>query len=102
MSLLLLVLASIASLVTMAIFFVIGQHRRARRILIRWGIGVAAYAGILVAMAGQAVNTTLTFKVPSDTRPLFFNAGVNGIQYASFVNGNGDVLHRPRIRFRIE
>ena len=189
MSLLLLVLTSMVSLVAMAIFFMLGQHRRAGRIFIGWGIGVAAYAGILVAIAMrpndlafqtgvpfcdddvcgsiesitrtpaasgdvsyrlgfrlfskanlglqstkgaaiyladehnrrflpipdpsaipfdvaiqpvQSVNSSLTFNVPSDARPLFFNVGVNSIQYASFVIGNGDLLHKPRIRFRLE
>lgn len=51
---------------------------------------------------GQPVNTSLTFSVPSDARSVFFNAGVNSLQYASFVIGNGDLLHNPRIRLRIE
>jgi hypothetical protein len=189
MSLLLLLLASIVTLVTTAILAVMGRRRRARRVLVRWGIGVAAYAGILLATAmrphevafqtgapfcdddmcgslesitktpaasgevtyrlgfrlfsranrgsrstkgaafylsddrnrrflpfqessgtpfdvpvqpGQSVNTSLSFKVPSDARSLFFNAGVNSLQYASFVIGNGDLLRKPRIRFRIE
>lgn len=189
MSLLLLVLASIVTWIASAILAAIGQRRRARRVLLRWGIGVAAYAGILVVLAlrphdrefktgvpfcdddvcgsiesiaktpapsgevayrldfqlfstanrgprsakgaalylsdrhnrryfpvedpsaipfdvsiqpGQPVNTSLTFHVPSDARPVFFNVGVNHLQYASFVIGNGDLLHNPRIRLRIE
>lgn len=191
MSFFLLLLTSIVCLASGAFFFVLGQRRRAGRILVRWGVGVAAYTAILFTMAmrphelafhtgtpfcdddmcgsiesitrtpaaagevtyrlgfrlfsranhgsrstkgaavylsdernrrflpdpnpntsaipfdvaiqpGKSVSTSLTFHVPSETRPLFFNAGVNSIQYASFVIGNGDLLHKPRIRFRIE
>jgi len=189
MSFLLLALASIVSLVAIAVFFVTGQYSRAGRILVRWGIGVAAYAAILVVVAmrpqnlpfkpgvpfcdddmcgsienivktpsapgevtyrldfrlfskanhgprstrgaavyltddrnrcflpvhdssaipfdvaiqpGQSVNTSLTFNVPADTRTLFFAASMERIQYASFVIGNGDLLHKPRTRFRIQ
>ena len=188
MSFVLLALASIVSLVAFAVFFVTGQYSRAGRILVRWGIGVAAYAAILVVVAmrpqniafkpgvpfcdddmcgsvenivktpaqgevtyrldfrlfskanhgprstrgaavyltddrnrrflpvhdssaipfnvaiqpGQSVNTSLTFNVPADASTLFFAASMERIQYASFVIGNGDLLHKPRIRLRIQ
>jgi len=188
MSLLLLVIASIFALVMTAILVVMGQRRRTGRVLVRWGIGAAAYAGILVVVPirphdaafktgapfydddmcgsiesitktpassgkvtyrlrfrlfseanrgprstkgaaiylsdernrrffplqdtsaipfdvsiqpGRSAKTSLTFNVPSDTRSVFFNAGVNRLQYASFVIGNGDLLHKPRIRLRM-
>jgi hypothetical protein len=190
MSLLLLVLASTVSLVAAAVFFVIGQHRRAGRILIRWVIGLTAYATVLVTVAaarhpsdlafktgtpfcdddlcgsiehvdriastsgevtyrlglrlfskaihgrrsaqgatlyltdehhrrffpvhdassipldvavapGQSVNTSLTFIVPSDAQTLFFAAQMDRVSPVSFMIGNGDLLHKPRISLHI-
>ena len=188
MSLFLLLIASVCTAVLAAMLFVTGQGRRASRVLIWWGIGVAAYAGVLVVAGmnprdlvfqagapfcdddlcgsiesitrtpvtsgevgvrlgfrlfsranrgprsakgvslylsdqrdrrffpvrgssvipfdvaiqpGQSLDTSLSFKVPSNARSLFFNAGVDRVQYASFVIGNGDLLGRPRIRIRI-
>lgn len=60
---LLLALASIVSLVTAAVFFVIGQHRRGGRILIRWAAGLAAYATILVTVAVTMRPSKLSFKI---------------------------------------
>jgi hypothetical protein len=189
MSLFLLALASVACLILITVFMVTGQPGRARRMLIRWSIGVAAYAVTLIAVAmmphdlpfqpgvpfcdddmcasiqsvgktpaasgevayqlgfrlfskanrgprstrgatvyladdrnrrfqpvpdssaipfdvaiqpGQTVNTSLTFNVPSDARTLFFAARMERMQYASFVIGNGDLVHKPRIRLRIQ
>ena len=51
---------------------------------------------------GQSVNTSLTFHVPSDAHTLAFAAGMDHIQYASFVIGNGDLLHNPRLKLRIQ
>jgi hypothetical protein len=191
MSFLLLVFGSIVSLVTAAVFFVIGQHRRAGRILIRWAVGLAAYATILVTAAvamrpnklsfkigerfcdddlcgsienvdkttstsgevtyrlgfrlfskanrgqrsakgatiyltdehnrrflpvhdpsaipfdvaippGHSVNTSFTFNVPPNAHTLFFAARMDRVSPASFMIGNGDLLHKPRISFRIQ
>ena len=63
MSFLLLVLASIVSLVMAAAFFVIGQHGRSGRILIRWVVGLAAYATILVTVAVAMRPSNLSFKI---------------------------------------
>ena len=51
---------------------------------------------------GKPVSTSLTFHVPEDAGALYFAAGTDGIQYASFIIGNGDLLHNPRVRFRIQ
>jgi hypothetical protein len=51
---------------------------------------------------GQSVNTSLTFHVPSDARTVAFAAGMDHIQYASFIIGNGDLLNHPRLRLRIQ
>jgi len=50
----------------------------------------------------QSVNTALTFQVPSDARTLAFAAGMDHIQYASFIIGNGDLLHNPRLKLRLQ
>jgi hypothetical protein len=190
MAILLLVclLASIATLVTVAVLFLGGQSVRAASLLRRWGTGVAVYLAIVIAVAalpgnsdryargphcdddwcmsvdnitatpgapgevafrvsvrifslanrgprsargawlyltdehgrrftmahdpaaipidvslrpGETVATSLTFNVPVDASDLYFTGGVEGIHYASFIIGNGDLLHKPRIRFRI-
>jgi hypothetical protein len=49
-----------------------------------------------------SVDTSLTFHVPSDARTLFFAGGLDGIRYASFIIGNGDLLHKPRLKLRIQ
>jgi len=49
----------------------------------------------------QSVNTWLTFEVPADARQLRFIGGLPGIGYASFIIGNGDLVHRPRMSFRV-
>jgi hypothetical protein len=51
---------------------------------------------------GKAVNTSLTFHVPSDAHSLAFAAGMERIQYASFIIGNGDLLHNPRLKLRLQ
>lgn len=51
---------------------------------------------------GESVATSLIFHVPADAREIYFTGGVEGIHYASFIIGNGDLLHKPRIRFRIQ
>lgn len=51
---------------------------------------------------GQSVNISLTFHVPSDARTLAFAAGMDHIQYASFIIGNGDLLHNPRLKLRLQ
>ena len=190
MSILLLagLLASIATLITIVVFCLRGEFRRASQTAVRWGICAAAYAAILVVAAmtshesalktgasycdddmcmsvesvnrtpgqagssyrfairlftranhgprsakgasvyltdernrrflpvydppgtpfdvdvepGQAINTSLTFHVPSDARTLAFAAAMDHLQYASFVIGNGDLLHNPRLKLRIQ
>ncbi len=51
---------------------------------------------------GKSVETALTFHVPSDAHTLSLAAGTDHIQYASFVIGNGDLFHNPRLKFRIQ
>lgn len=51
---------------------------------------------------GKSVNTSLTFHIPSDAKTLAFAAGMDHIQYASFIIGNGDLLHYPRLKLRIQ
>jgi hypothetical protein len=51
---------------------------------------------------GQSVSTSLTFTVPADAHALVFGVGVDRIQYASFIIGNGDLLHHPRLKLRIQ
>jgi hypothetical protein len=186
--LLVLLLASVVTLVRVAALFSSGESVRATRIFRRWGIAVAAYVAIVIAAAalpsssevqatgphcdddwcmsvdnitrtpgasgevayrlgvrvfslahrgprsakgawlylsdergrhfalvpdpsaipfdmvlhpGESVATALTFNVPVDARQLYFTGGVEGISYASFIIGNGDLLHKPRIKFRI-
>ena len=50
---------------------------------------------------GKSVNTSLTFHVPSDAGTLAFAVGVERLQYASFIIGNGDLLHHPRLKLRL-
>ena len=50
---------------------------------------------------GQSLNTSLTFHVPSDAHALAFAAGMDHLQYASFIIGNGDLLHNPRLKLRL-
>ncbi|HEY1947382.1 MAG TPA: hypothetical protein VGG97_10275 [Bryobacteraceae bacterium] len=54
---------------------------------------------LLIAWLG---SVTLTFHVPADARTLFFAGGLDGICYASFIIGNGDLLHKPRLKLRIQ
>jgi hypothetical protein len=49
-----------------------------------------------------SIETSLTFNVPSDARTLFFAGGLEGICYASFIIGNGDLLDNPRLKLRIQ
>jgi len=56
----------------------------------------------VVLRPGESIATTLTFHVLRDARELFFTGGVEGISYASLLIGNGHLLRRPRIRFRIQ
>jgi len=51
---------------------------------------------------GQSISTSLTFHVPTDAQKLAFAATMDRIQYASFIVGNGDLLHNPRLRLRIQ
>jgi hypothetical protein len=190
MSILLLaaLLASVVTLITVVVFSLHGEFRRASRIVFRWGICAVAYAAILVATAmlphdsalrtgapycdddmcmsvesvgrtpeqagisyrfairlfsranhgprsakgasvyltdarnrrflpqhdasaipfevavepGKSVNTSLTFHVPSDAGALVFAARMDRIQYASFIIGNGDLLHQPRLKLRLQ
>jgi hypothetical protein len=51
---------------------------------------------------GKSVNTSLTFHVPSDAKTLAFAAEMDHIQYASFIIGNGDLLHNPRLKLHIQ
>jgi hypothetical protein len=51
---------------------------------------------------GKSVNTSLTFHVPSDAHTLALAAGMDRIQYASFIIGNGDLLHNPRLKLRLQ
>lgn len=51
---------------------------------------------------GESVNTSLAFRVPSDARTLAFAAAMDHLQYASFIIGNGDLLHKPRLELRLE
>jgi hypothetical protein len=51
---------------------------------------------------GESVSTTLVFNVPADAQNLTFAGGVDGIRYASFIIGNGDLLRKPRVKFRIQ
>jgi hypothetical protein len=51
---------------------------------------------------GKSVSTSLTFHVPSDAHTLVFAAGVDRLQYASFIIGNGDLLHNPRLKLRLQ
>ena len=51
---------------------------------------------------GQSVNTSLTFHIPSDARTLAFAAAMDHLQYASFIIGNGDLLHNPRLKLRLQ
>jgi hypothetical protein len=55
----------------------------------------------VVMQPGGSVRTLLTFNVAPDAGPLFFSAGFDHLQYASFIIGNGDLLHKPRVRFQI-
>ena len=190
MSILLLagLLASAVTLITVAVFCLRGEFRRASQTACRWGIGAAAYATILILTAmtshdstlktgapycdddmcmsvesvsrapeqtgtsyrfgirlftkanhgprsakgasvylvdergrrflpapddsatpfdvdvesGQSVNTSLTFHVPPDARTLAFAAAKDHLQYASFMIGNGDLLHNPRLKLRLQ
>jgi hypothetical protein len=51
---------------------------------------------------GSSVNTSLTFYVPADAHRLAFAAGMDRIQYASFIIGSGDLLHNPRLKLRLQ
>jgi hypothetical protein len=51
---------------------------------------------------GQSISTSLTFNVPADARALVFAVGMDRIQYASFIIGNGDLLRHPRLKLRIQ
>ena len=51
---------------------------------------------------GSALNTSITFHAPSDARNLALAVVADRIQYASFVIGNGDLLHNPRLKLRLE
>jgi hypothetical protein len=51
---------------------------------------------------GKFVSTSLTFHIPSDAHTLAFAAGMDHIQYASFIIGNGDLLHHPRLKLRLQ
>ncbi|HXE64507.1 MAG TPA: hypothetical protein VN519_13270 [Bryobacteraceae bacterium] len=51
---------------------------------------------------GKTAATSLTFRVPSDARNLAIAAAADHLQYASFVIGNGDLLHHPRLKLRLE
>ncbi len=51
---------------------------------------------------GKSADTSLTFHVPSDAHTLAFAAGMDHIQYASFIVGNGDLLHNPRLKLRLQ
>jgi hypothetical protein len=46
--------------------------------------------------------TSLNFNVPADARGLHLIGGLDGISMASFIVGNGDLLHRPRMQLRID
>ncbi len=181
-------LASVVSLITVVIFCLRREFRRASKVAFRWGICAATYAAVLVATAitphesalkagapycdddmcmsvesvsrmpeqagssyrfgirlftranhgprsakgssvyltdernrrflpvydpsatpfdvdvepGKSVSTSLTFHVPSDAHTLAFAAGMDRIQYASFIIGNGDLLHKPRLKLRLQ
>ncbi len=56
----------------------------------------------IAVQPGQSVNTSLTFHVPSDAHTLAFAAGMDHLQYASFIIGNGDLFHNPRLKLRIQ
>ena len=51
---------------------------------------------------GESVNTSLVFIVPADAQNLTFAGGFDGIHYASFIIGNGDLLRKPRVEFRVQ
>ncbi len=51
---------------------------------------------------GKSVRTSLTFHVPSDAHTLAFAAGIDRIQYASFIIGNGDLLGNPRLKLSLQ
>lgn len=51
---------------------------------------------------GQSVATSLTFDLPADTKRLFFAGGMKSISYASFIIGNPDLLHKPRLELQIQ
>jgi hypothetical protein len=50
----------------------------------------------------ESVATSLTFNVPLDARGLQLSGGLDGISLASFMIGNGDLLHQPRMQLRID
>jgi hypothetical protein len=181
-------LASVVTLITVAVFCLRREFGRARRVAFRWGICAATYAAILVAAAmtphesalkigapycdddmcmsvesisrtpeqagssyrfgirlftranhgprsakgssvyltdernrrflpvydpaaspfdvnvepGKSVSTSLTFHIPLDAHSLAFAAGMDRIQYASFIIGSGDLLHYPRLKLRLQ
>jgi hypothetical protein len=50
---------------------------------------------------GEYISTSLTFHIPSEAHTLAFAARMHRIQYASFIIGNGDLLHNPRLKLRL-
>jgi hypothetical protein len=58
------VLASIATFITIAIFCLRGEFRRARQAAVRWSICAAAYATILVLTAMTSHTSTLKTGAP--------------------------------------
>jgi hypothetical protein len=56
----------------------------------------------VVLRPGEAVETSLTFDVPSDAKGLVFAGGMDRIRYASFIIGSPDMLHKPILKLRIQ
>jgi hypothetical protein len=73
---------------------------RKRRFLPVFDASVVSFDADLLPHAAP-VKTTLTFDVPSDSRELYFEAGLRGLHYDSFIIGSRDLAGKPRFRFRL-